>query len=384
MSTMPLPQQFTLPPIGVTVREDGQIQVEWQPHAQSAGPAALRLPAAVQEALAAGVLAGADDSTVLAQAGVAASPPVLAVLAEYRAHPLARLAREQRRAADEKLLKLQSHARIDAQLARLHPARQQVERVAGLEAERFHRDFYAANRPVVMTGQMQHWPAMSRWTPDYLKARFGEVPVQVQMGRESDPDFEVNMHLLRHTMPFGDYVQKVETSPPSNDFYMVASNHVLHETGLGALMEDVDFFPELMSPERLPGSTFFWYGPAGTVTPLHHDPSNIILAQLRGRKHVRMYPPVQTPLLDNCLGVYSGADPENPTAGPPEFVHATAMETTLGPGEALFIPVGWWHHVRSLDVAISVSSTAFRADNFFEWNMPNHPARPRRTTAARY
>ena len=38
-----------------------------------------------------------------------------------------------------------------------------------------------------------------------------------------------------------------------------------------------------------------------------------------------------------------------------EFKKAEYIEGILGPGDGLFIPVGWWHYVRSLDVSFSVS-----------------------------
>ena len=34
---------------------------------------------------------------------------------------------------------------------------------------------------------------------------------------------------------------------------------------------------------------------------------------------------------------------------------ATLLSAVVGPGEVLFIPKGWWHHVRSLTPSISLS-----------------------------
>ena len=39
----------------------------------------------------------------------------------------------------------------------------------------------------------------------------------------------------------------------------------------------------------------------------------------------------------------------------PLFVNAQPYHLILEPGDVLFIPPGWWHHVRSLDTCISVN-----------------------------
>jgi ribosomal protein L16 Arg81 hydroxylase len=36
------------------------------------------------------------------------------------------------------------------------------------------------------------------------------------------------------------------------------------------------------------------------------------------------------------------------------------LDTVLEPGEFIFIPIGWWHWVKSLDVSISLSFKNFR------------------------
>lgn len=39
----------------------------------------------------------------------------------------------------------------------------------------------------------------------------------------------------------------------------------------------------------------------------------------------------------------------------PEFGKAEYLEAVLGPGECLYIPLGWWHYVESLTASFSVS-----------------------------
>ncbi len=57
---------------------------------------------------------------------------------------------------------------------------------------------------------------------------------------------------------------------------------------------------------------FFWFGPAGTVTPLHHDVSNILLVQVRGTKHVTLVPALESHLVYNDVAVYSPVNAEFP------------------------------------------------------------------------
>ena len=106
----------------------------------------------------------------------------------------------------------------------------------------------------------------------------------------------------------------------------------------------------------------------GTLTPLHHDLTNNLLVQVLGRKRVLMVPPWELERVRNhqhCFSAVTLAELEEGGEGVPDVV-----ECLIGPGEAVFLPVGWWHHVEALDVSISMSFTNFAADNDFYSSYP--------------
>src|SRR5262249_45920199 len=96
-----------------------------------------------------------------------------------------------------------------------------------------------------------------------------------------------------------------------------------------------------------------------------------LLVQIVGRKRVILVPSAQLPLVYNDIGVFSEGDAERPDlARHPLFAGADPVEVTLHAGDALFIPVGWWHHVRSLGISIAPSFTNFAFPNDCAWQRP--------------
>ncbi len=252
-----------------------------------------------------------------------------------------------------------------SKLRRLHPDARIVERRHRLTREDFLKDYYSQNRAVIITGMLEDWPASRRWSLDYFAGCWGEREVEVQFGRNDDPNYEINQPNLVRTMLFGQFIETIRSAGPTNDFYMTANNGGKNRHAIGELWADIVQISEYLDPSD-PLAGFFWLGPAGTITPFHHDLTNNFMAQIIGRKRILLIPASELPRAYNHLHCYSRIDGRNIDFDRfPELRDAILQEVVLEPGEILFLPVGHWHFVEALDISCTMSFTNFIFDNDF-------------------
>ncbi|MDX2270796.1 MAG: cupin-like domain-containing protein [Cyanobacteriota bacterium] len=264
--------------------------------------------------------------------------------------------------------KLLSFLAIQEKLRSLSTQKTTLDRVDGLTPQEFLESYYATNKPVILTKQIQDWQALTKWDPDYLKSLCGSIPVEVQIDRQNNPNYERQKTMQE--LPFGDYLDRILAAGETNDLYMIANNQNFLRDGLEILLHDIQL-PPYLDQKSLRNSVHLWLGAAGTITPLHHDPLNILFTQIWGSKHIRLIPPTCTPWLYNYQGVFSSVDGFQPDFEThPLFQQVVPYDVIIHPGEALFIPVGWWHCVRSLEVSLSLSFTNFIFPNQFDWQHP--------------
>ncbi|HBB33701.1 MAG TPA: hypothetical protein DDZ80_27120 [Cyanobacteria bacterium UBA8803] len=272
----------------------------------------------------------------------------------------------------QQLRKLESILEINRKLAELSPNFGTIERRSRISREEFLEKYYATNTPLILTDMMADWPAMSSWCPEFIKANYGNCSVQVQTNRNSDPNYEINTEKHKKTICLSEYVDMVVKGGNTNDYYMVANNGNLDREEFKGLLDDIKMFPEFLDPLKTKERAFFWFGPAGTITPLHHDPMNLFMAHIYGRKRWRLISPSYTPLVYNNVGVFSDVDLENPDYEKyPLFKEVRVIETVLEPGEVIFVPVGWWHQVKGLDITIALSFTNLVFPNEYNYKNPN-------------
>lgn len=172
--------------------------------------------------------------------------------------------------------------------------------------------------------------------------------------------------------------------------------HMLFEQ-IPGLLEDLDVPLYAGSgADGTVGAVNAWFGTAGTVTRAHTDSYDNILTQVFGYKFLRLYAPSDSAKLypegspaaaapssatasstggagsgaaaaeqDASLlqGAVSRVDVEARDAGAaasqaasfPLFATAHHWDVVLGPGDALFIPKGWWHYARAITPSFSIN-----------------------------
>jgi hypothetical protein len=233
-----------------------------------------------------------------------------------------------------------------------------------VDAAVFRREILPRSRPAILRGVVRDWPAVQaglkspQTAADVLKAcdigrtvetyvadaaiggRFFYRDDLRSFNFERRPE-RISTAIDRMLAHIGDpqppaiYVQSTPLSEYMPEF---RRTHVL------ALMG------ESVAPR-------IWIGNAVTVTT-HYDLSDNIACVVAGRRRFTFFPPEQLPnMYMGPLEFTPGGapvslvDPENPDLERyPLFERALAVAETaeLGPGDAVFIPYSWWHHVRSL------------------------------------
>lgn len=215
-----------------------------------------------------------------------------------------------------------------------------VERRADLSAEVFRRDYRALNRPVILTGITEHWPARRKWCFDYLRTRCGDVTVTP------------NMYSQEQELAFAEFIDRMRTVPRQGGvpLYLQEWHFLADCPDLGDDFCIPPHFGDDCHKELFNyANCTLWIGPAGATTPLHYDigHTHVVQTQLVGRK--------QWFLLSPEAQLRAGAD------GRPDFEalladpQCTALHCVTQPGEMIFVPRDWWHRASTLDASISLT-----------------------------
>jgi jumonji domain-containing protein 7 len=232
--------------------------------------------------------------------------------------------------------------------------------IARVSSKAFSSEFFAQGQPAIITDALTDWQIETRWTPEALARTARDrriVSSRAGDGRyrfaPSDEGSRSNVFETSE-IEFGEAARRL-LDPGDGDTVYVMQQSIPEK--LPELLGHVVVPPWIAGQQN---AINLWFG-RRTATQLHFDHSNNFFAQLYGNKEFTLFAPADSEHLypyhhDSATSHLSYVDLDEPRLDKyPNFARATADRFTMQPGELLFLPAFWWHHVRASGVAVSVN-----------------------------
>lgn len=233
-----------------------------------------------------------------------------------------------------------------------------------VDRHRFETEVLALNEPAILRGLVANWPAVRHGRDGpvpmaaYLAGFDSGMPVDALLTRPEAgarifyDETMGGFNFLRNKLPLTQVMEQVLRYAQFDSAPAVAVQSAPVHACLPGFTA-ANRMP-LLDPDVAPR---IWLGTAIT-TPAHFDESHNIACVVAGRRRFTVLPPSQ---IEN---LYIGPLDHAPTGTPmslvdfrnpdlvrfPRFALAAqaARIAELNPGDALYMPPLWWHHVESL------------------------------------
>lgn len=240
-----------------------------------------------------------------------------------------------------------------------------VERRSQLDPAEFLTNYLRPRRPVILTDAAADWPARDRYTPAYFRRHHGDKRITID-GRE---------------WRLAELLGTLEASTPDRPGPYPCKFAVVRD--FPELLPDLvpriryslpDRQDSALLPKRFFGGVnnleIFFGGPGGRFPYLHYDVLHLHawITQLYGRKEFTLFAPGQEHLLyvnPDKPWQSSIENHQDPDYGRyPRFNAAVSRSVVVEAGETLFLPCGWWHTARSLELTVSIAFDQLEPGNW--------------------
>jgi len=232
-----------------------------------------------------------------------------------------------------------------------------VKEIAAPDRAAFEANVLGDGEPVVMRGLVSDWPGVGQSASDLFDALKNYDSGALQGTLIGQAGTAGKFHYAKN-LRGQNYDQVSETLSAALDRLMTSDHPdgaYIQSIPLDRHMPDFrrDHPMPLLPVDVTPRA---WIGTPTTVQT-HMDQSHNIACVLLGEREVTLFPPDQLPglypgPLETAPGgaVVSLTDLHNPDfERHPQFKNAlkTKRSVTLCAGDAIYIPYGWWHHIRA-------------------------------------
>lgn len=248
-----------------------------------------------------------------------------------------------------------------------------LEKRSNLSYEEFLNDCLFPGRPVVFTDAARDWKAIGKFTPEFFKENYGHLKKGIKGVDYSLSEF-IDLMLTATPDQPAPYPCKIDVPKLMPELIPDISPRLKYTLP--------DRTGSALIPKGFLGGadTFelFFGGVNGWFPYIHYDYMHLhaIVTQVYGEKEFLVYTPDQTKYLyvdENEPWMSAVEHYYNPDLDKyPLFAKAKPASITVGPGETLFIPCGWWHTARSVTPTISVAYDLLNASNWQQFSDDVH------------
>lgn len=217
-----------------------------------------------------------------------------------------------------------------------------------------------AGRPVLVTGGLAGWPARDRWTHGYLRDASVKDGVSLGIFQAARPGEWLRP--VQGSMAFDEIVDRIWNARaddpfPAGSVYYMKQQPLLKFPGLLKDVRKPACYPDDIVEVNL------WIGGQASWSPLHFDLADNLMCQVTGTRRVWLYEPARSRDLYPMYAMGPLDDPERSphfsmigdvraadTARYPLFAGVEpSVRVDLEPGQMLYVPPYWWHHVEIVD-----------------------------------
>ncbi len=232
---------------------------------------------------------------------------------------------------------------------------EQIPREKTLSKKEFVQNYFKPQKPVVIERFIEDWPAYSKWSLDYVKEVAGDKEVPLYDDRPVKHDEGFNEPHAK--MKMSDYVDLLKSGPTK---YRIFLWNVLKEVPV--LQKDF-YYPDF-GLRLMKGLPMLFFGGEDSHTFMHYDIdlANIFHFHFEGKKQCILFSQSETKYLykiPHSLITREDIDFADPDLEKwPALQHAKGHITELEHGNVLYIPEGYWHHMKYITPGFSMSLRA--------------------------
>jgi hypothetical protein len=240
-----------------------------------------------------------------------------------------------------------------------------LEEIAGLDPQSLSDELLTRTRPAVLRGLVSSWPVAragresAAATDAYLRRFYKDVTVNAMLGA---PDIGGRFFYNEDLTGFNFKPVRIKLDAVLDEIARQSKSELPPAIYVGSTTVDTCLPGFRVENDLALGNrqplVSIWLGNRTRIAA-HHDLPDNMACVVAGRRRFTLFPPEQLENLyvgpldftpaGQAISLVDFARPD--FAKFPKFAAALrhAQVAELGPGDAIFIPSMWWHHIESLE-----------------------------------